>query len=253
MKTDTKNNRYKHHRMRLVKSRARELMLAGENHLLLIFSLLIIGTTAIIPQLIFGIIYAFYPYLIVDIVCVVFTALLIAPLVYGVLRLVWRSANGEKCTIADLFEAFYTLEDYFRSFLLLLWTLLIAAIEVILLILPIAINEWMIDLAVKPLIADAVGIVGFFGVLFGLLLFNSRIILFPMLTASGERVLRSIGRSVRITKKKAFRLLGYRISCLPLLIISVLGVLVPMIIYTAPYMLCAYAIGTKMMLENNNE
>ena len=95
MKTDTKNNRYKHHRMRLVKSRARELMLAGENHLLLIFSLLIIGTTAIIPQLIFGIIYAFYPYLIVDIACVVFTALLIAPLVYGVLRLVWRSANGE--------------------------------------------------------------------------------------------------------------------------------------------------------------
>ena len=239
--------------MRLVKEKAKELMLAGENHLLLIFSLLIIGTTAILPRFIFSVIYAFYPYIAVDIALVVFTILLIIPLWYGLLRVAWRSANGEKCTITDLFEAFRSFEVYLKSFLISVATVIIAAVEVMLILVPIAISETMIDLAVKPLIADAVGIVGVLAVLLGLLLLNSRIMLFPMLAASGEKVFRSIGRSVKLTKGRAFRLLWYRMCFVPLVIVSVLGVLVPMIIYTAPYMLCAYAIGTKMMLENNNE
>ena len=235
--------------MRLIKAKAKELMFSGENHLLLIFSLVIIGASLFIPQLIFAMIYAFYPYLWVDIALAVFTFLLAAPLLCGLLRMVWRSANGERCTIADLFEPFCTPFEYFRSVLITLLIAAILAAEVLIIIVPEVVTDMMLD----TWIAHSVGFFGSLIVLFGLLVLNSRIFIFPMLAAGGEKIFPSIAHSFRLTKGKTFRLLGYRLGFFPLLIVSILGVLVPLIIYTAPYMLCAYAIGVKTMCENNKD
>lgn len=246
-------NKYKHQRMRLCKLKAKELMLSGENHLLLIFSLMILGATAIILQLIFSMIYAFFPYLMVDVALYVMTFLIEAPLVYGILRVVWRGADGEKCTIADIFEAFYTIGEWWRAILIFIIILIIAAAEIFLLAIPLSASEWMAELSISVKLADSLGVVGFFAVLFGLALLNCRMSLFPMIAVKGLGVFKAIRCSFSLTKGRTFRLWGYHLGFVPLLIVSALAVLVPMLIYTAPYMLCVYAIGVKMMCENNNE
>lgn len=239
--------------MRLVKAKAKELMLARENHLLLIFSLIVIGVTEILPQMVFSIIYAFFPYLIVDIALIIVSVLFIAPLLYGVLRISFRLANGEDCTIADLFEAFYSSEDYWRSILAAIVLLVIAAAETALLAIPVALADTLAGVMTNVWVSDIIGIVGLLGVLFGLLLLNGRMLLFPMLVAKGNGVWRAMELSLSMTRGKTLKILGYSIGFLPLVAVSVILVLVPMVIYTAPYMLCVYAIGVKMMCENNNE
>lgn len=237
--------------MRLVKAKAKELMLSGENHLMLIFSIIIIGVTAVMPQLVFSIIYGLFIYPWADVLTAALTFLLVLPIVFGLLSMVKRMADGEKCVISDLFECFCSAEAYFRSLALGFGLVLVAALNAILLAIPFVLNEWLISLPVDMWISDAVSAAALLVALALAFLIDCRLSLFSMLFVQGEGVFRAMAHSVSLTKGRTLRLAVYGLSFLPLVMISIVAVLVPMLIYTAPYMLCAYAIGAKMICENN--
>lgn len=240
--------------MRFVKSEAKELMLAGENHLLLIFSILIVGVTAVVPQYLFGLIYMFFPYAFVDKLLLALTCILEAPFVYGLLRIAMRISNGERCTLADLFEAYSSIGEFWRSLVLVASVILVSCIETFAIALPIAVaNVLKSSATTSELAATVIKIVGVVAVGIVLLWFNSRILPFPMLYAKGSGIFGAIGRSLRITKKRSFDVLCLQFSLLPLVAVSVIAVLVPLIIYTLPYLICIYAIGVNELCENNNE
>ena len=244
-------NKYKHRRMRLVNAKAKELMLSGENHLVLIFALIVIGVMAVFPELLLSMIYGFIVYPYADIAMAVLGFFLISPLFYGLLYMVSNMADGERCDLHELFDAFASARRFLRSISLGLALLLTAAISVLLIALPIAASEWLEEAGAPQWLAALEGIVGTVMASAVVLLLTCRMSLFPMLAVKEEGVFRAIARSFVLTKGKTFKLVRYALGFLPLVIVSILAVLVPMLIYTAPYMLCAYAIGVKMICENN--
>lgn len=251
MKRSDPKNEYKHQRMRLVRAKAKELMLSGENHLCLIFSLIIICVTAIIPWLLYGLVYYEVVFPLPEIALALAEIILVFPLLYGLLHITKDMAEGKKNDFRELFCAFSSSEGFFRSIALGIVIALMTAASVLLVALPVAISDWMITLGVPQVLATLECVVGIAGVCVLLALLCCRMSLFPMLVAGGAGVFSAIARSFALTRGKTFKLLRFAIGFLPLVLVSVVAVFVPMLIYTAPYMLCAYAIGVKTICENN--
>ena len=237
--------------MRLAKAKAKELMLSGENHLTLIFSLIIIAVSAVIPLFVFYLIYEFYPYAWVDAAMIAMEFFVLSPLLYGITSLVSGMADGENCRITDLFEALSGWKAYRRSLKFGAASVISTALLLLLAGLPLIASEWMESAGLPVWSSAIVGIAGALVSFPTVLWLCCRASLFPILAVKEHGSFQAIRRSFMLTRKKGRKLMLFALGFLPLVLVSVLAVFVPMLIYTAPYMLCVWAIGVKMICENN--
>ena len=251
MKLKDLKKEYTHPKMRLVKAKAKELMLSGANHLTLIFSLVLIAVSATVPLYVFSLIYDFYPYVAVDIAMMVMEVLVMAPLLFGLVSMSAKMADGEACRPADLFEAFSDFKTYKRSLVFFIVFALILALLVSLVALPFVAAYLMRNAGMHDALIIAVTVAGVIATAFVSILSFCRMSIAPILNAKGESVLASIKGSFMLTKKKGIKLVCFALGFIPLVLISVVAVFVPMLIYTAPYLLCVWTVGAKMIMENN--
>lgn len=251
MKLKNLINKYKHPSMRLVKAKAKELMLSGENHLTLIFSLVVTAVSVIIPLCVFSLIYELCPYAWVDAAMLLTEYLVLSPLLYGITSIASGMADGEDRRIVDLFEAFSSLKMYKRSLKFGLAVIVAAAALSLLAGLPLTVSGWLESAGLPKWVAVIVGIAGTLASAPTALWLFCRASLFPLLMVREYGVFWAIKRSFVLTKGKGAELFLFALGFLPLVLVSVLAVFVPMLIYTAPYMLCVWAIGAKTIRENN--
>ena len=237
--------------MRLIRAKAKEVMLSGENHLTLIFAIIVTAVSAIMPLFIFSLIYEFYPYVWVDVAMMLTELLVLSPMLYGITSIASGMADGDKALINDLFEGFSSLKRYKRSLKFGLAVIIVAAVLVFFAGLPLIVLGWLGNAGLPGWVATLVGLVGtLISAPVALWLF-CRVSLFPLLMIREYGVLWAIKRSLVLTRGKGAELILFALSFLPLILVSVLIVFVPMLIYTAPYMLCVWAIGAKTIRENN--
>jgi hypothetical protein len=234
-----------------VKAKAKELMFSGENHLTLIFSLIVISVSAVIPLFVFSLIYTFYPYIVIDIAMMAMEFFVLAPLLFGLLSLITKMADGERVHLTDLFEGFSSFKAYTRSLCLGLVSVIIVALLVLFVSLPLMASSWMKSAGLPAWICYSAGIVGTVVTSVIAILSACRMCLFPIFVAKGNGIYLSFTRSLLCTRKKTAEILMLALSFLPLVIVSALMVLVPMLIYTAPYLLSVWAVGAKTICENN--
>lgn len=251
MKLKDMKKEYMRPEMRLVKAKAKELMFAGENHLTLIFSLLLITASAVVPLFVFSLIYEFYPYFVTDVAMLLMELLVVPPMLFGLVSMANKMAEGERCVLTDLFVGFSDFKTYRRSLFSFVAFLVILVIFACPIAVPFVVAHLMRSASVGEGLILAEMIVGVVITSPLSIWLFCRMSIAPILNVKGEGVFRSTKRSFILTRKKGIKLVCFALRFIPLLFVSIVAVFVPMLIYTAPYLLCVWAVGAKMICENN--
>ena len=236
-------------RTRIISAKAKELLFADENYITLILSVIIFALAAVLPFIAYYMAHGLVdgPWL-----TITFAALEIltaAPLFFGVIRIAGLASKKADMGLLDIFFAFDSAKNYFRILLLIL-------VSIVRITTPLSIGYIVSYLAVNLLGAPS-EVIGL-GMILSFVLFlplNVRLYAVNFLVAAdGEGIVRSIRKSWEYTCKNIMFLLAYSIKMLPLLIVSVAAICVPLVIYTIPFLLCAYSISCrKLILLKQND
>lgn len=235
----------------LLRSKAKELMLSGENHIKLILAVIIIFASGVVPILISNMVYNYIEAPWADILLIAFEGLLVIPLWLGILRMATLMAKKNTVSVSDLFFAFSSVRAYFKFLLVGVISLILFVLPIILLIFIIGLIMTMEIVGAIELIAQVAVLAFFIALLLPSIWLCCRASLFSALAVNEKGVIKPFFKSIKKTKRKATEIFVSFVGMFPLLIISVLAILLPLVVYTLPYMLCMYAIGAENLIENN--
>ncbi len=239
--------------VRLLKAKGRELLFSGENHISLLLAILAVGVTAALPIAVSGMFYPFVSDGIYTLILLGLEFLFLSPLLTSVSRMSMRMSSGERVRFYEVFDDFSSVRTYLRS---IAFSLVETVIFALTLFLAIMVAYFFSNDAAEsfgnsivPLALAAV--VGTLSVM--LVIFMIRLIPARAIFAMKGKVFSSIKTALKLTRKKTFKIVCIFITLLPLIFISVALVCLPLLIYTAPYMICIYGLATEKLLENNKD
>ena len=240
-------------RTRNIRAKAKELLFADENYITLILAVIIFAFAGVLPFVAYYMIYGFVdePYLTIAFVAVeILTA---APLFFGLIRIAGLASKKADMGLIDIFFAFDSAKSYLRILLLTL-------VSILRITTPLSIGFILARLTISMFnitgMLSMVSTVVLMILVYALFLpLNIRLYAVNFLVAAdGEEIASSIRRSWEYTSKNTVLLLAYSIKMLPLLIASVAAICVPLVIYTIPFLLCAYSISCrKLILLKQND
>ena len=235
----------------IVKLKARELMLSGENHITLILAIIVAGVTAIAPIMSLNMIYMWMSQSVMDALCFAFWTLILLPICMGVLRLACLMAKRQGASSIDVFFAFSSFKTYVKYIGIGIVSLLIFLLPVV----PIGVAALLRVLLAKLVsvewILNTAALVSLAATELLAIWLSLRLSFYSALALTGNSVFRPLRQSFWKTRKREGRTACLWLSFLPLALVSIIAILVPMVIYTLPYMLCAYALYALDILENN--
>ena len=236
-------------RTRNISAKAKELLFADENYITLILAVIIFALAGVLPIVALYMVSELVDRTILAVGFLAVEILTVAPLFFGLIRIAGLASKKADMGLLDIFFAFDSVKNYLRILLLTL-------VSILRITTPLAIGYIVSYLAVNFLGAPSWVMVAGMTVLFVLFLpLNIRLYAVDFLVAAdGDGVFRAIKVSWEYTRKNKKFLILYSIENLPLLIASVAAICVPLVIYTIPFLLCAYSISCrKLILLKQND
>lgn len=234
-------------RSRLISAKSRELLLSDENYITLIFAVIIFAFAIILPFIAYYMAYGAADGVLIFALFIFIELFVSVPILFGSFRIAGLASKKADMGIVDVFFAFCSIKNYFRAIIL-------SFIHIFKIITPLSIgyilayavinifnipNEWSTWVTVAGLAASFV-------------LFLPLILRFYavdlLVTADDEGVINAIRLSWGYTRKNIAFLLKYSLKMLPLLIVSIVAVCVPLLVYTLPFLFCAYAIVCRKLI-----
>ena len=235
----------------VIKLKARELMLSGENHITLILAIIVATVTAVAPIMILNMIYMWISQGVMDTLLFAFWAFITAPICMGILRLACLMAKRQSTSLTELFYGFSSFRTYVKYLGIAIVSLLVFLLPVVPIILAALLRVILAKLVSVEWILNATEWATFIISELLAIWLSCRLSFYSALAVSGNRVFRPLRQSFWRTRKKTRKTLRLWLSFLPLAFVSIIAILVPMVIYTLPYMLCAYALCALDIIENN--
>ena len=101
-------------RCRLIKAKAKELMLAGENHINIILALIAVSSSAVAPVIICSMLYDQLGEVLYTVLLLSMEFFLISPMVYALIGMVMAMTRGEKVAFSKVFSPYGSVKEYFR-------------------------------------------------------------------------------------------------------------------------------------------
>jgi len=235
---------------RLIKAKAKELMLTGENHINILLGLIAVSSAAVAPMLICSMLYDQLGDALYTLILLAMEFFFVLPMVFALIGMARAMSKGERVPFSKVFSPYASIKEYLRSIAMSL----VATVILVIMMFGVAIVIGSVPsfFEEEPRIVEtAIGaIIGIIATALSVFL-AFRLAAMPALLADGNGFWRSVKLSFSVTRKKCLRMLGIMISFLPLTAISVLAVCVPLYVYTLPYLLCVYSVGVDEMINNN--
>jgi hypothetical protein len=237
--------------IKLLKSKALELLYAGQNHIQFVLALIIAATFCVIPIVICFLASELLDETVLTVLLFVMEIFVAFPLFSGIYCMVGNASRNKEYGLIDIFFAFSSIKNYFR----VIFMNLICFLKYVT---PLSIGFIMYTVAVEILgsfnvpheLALSVG---------WILIIVSIVLLLPLcsrfyavrflVTVEDLGVIKAVKRSWQITKRNALKLIFLNISLLPLAILSVVALLVPFVVYTFPFLMCVYSVTCGKLLR----
>lgn len=235
---------------RLIKAKAKELMLAGENHINILLGLITVSSVAVAPILICSMLYDQLGDMLYILVLLTMELFLVLPMVFALIGMTRDMSKGERVPFSKIFLPYASIKGYLRSFAMSLAT----TVVLVMIIVGVSVVSMSVSSFFEEgskMVETAIGVTIGLAVTTLSVLLALRLAAMPAFLADGNGFWRSTKLSFSITRKKSLRMLGLMISFIPLTAISVFAVCVPLYVYTLPYLLCVYSVGVDKMINNN--
>ena len=234
-------------RTRNISAKAKELLFADENYVTLILSVIIFALAGVLPIVALYMMSELVDQTILSVGFLAVEILTVAPLFFGLIRISGLASKKADMGLLDIFFAFDSVKNYLRILLLTL-------VSILRITTPLSIGFILARLAISTFnitgMLSMISTVVLMLLVYALFLpLNIRLYAVNFLVAAdGEKIASSIRRSWEYTSKSTVFLLAYSIKMLPLLIASVAAICVPLVIYTIPFLLCAYSISCRKLI-----
>ena len=235
-------------RTRLINAKAKELLFADQNYITLILAVIVFALALILPLIAYYIAYGLVNenYLILFFLLIEFFVTF--PLVFGIVRMVGLASEKFDMGLAEVFYAFGSAKKYFRviflGFIQIFKHLTPISLGCILAHLVIYVFKIRSDISIWVIIAFAVAVYALF-----LPLVSKFYAVNLLATADDLGVIKSVRLSWSYTRKNIRFLIAFSIKTIPLLIVSIAAICVPLVIYTMPFLFCAYAVNCRKLIQ----
>jgi len=229
-----------------VAARARELLFSGGNYMTLVFALVIcmppIFLAYITPMIVADYVYEWIPIAILALL----EFLIGGPVLLGTVNVAVALYRGSSAPLSEIFFAFESPRTYFKSLLLTLIQLGKIVLELLSAIIVYSLIDGLPALAKVPSLSR--GILALLGAIAAVAVVKTLLsrlygVLFFAFDSDELRIGRAIAASWRSCKGKTLQTVATRLGFLPLFAVSVIPLGIPLLLYTVPYMLCAYVYG----------
>ena len=241
-------------RTRPIIAKARELLFADGNYVALIFSVMIFALALVLPLVAYYLAYGYVEPTLLFVSLIVLELLVAMPLLFGMFRIAGLASDRVATGLFDLFYAFTSVGSYFK-------VLLLGFIQIFKHATPISVGYILARLVIyafKLPIEEMSYLVILFVLAsyFACLPLVCRLYAVNMLVmADGVGVIKAVKLSWKYTRANKSFLIVFSLKMLPLLMISIAAILVPLLIYTAPLLFCAYSVICRKLilsLKQNN-
>ena len=241
-------------RTRLIKAKAKELLLADENYITLIFANIVSAFAVVLPFIAYYILYGFIDenYLILAFLMIeIFFSF---PVSFGMIRVAGLAQKKSDAELVCVFHSFVSIKNYFK-------VIILGFIQIFKHLIPILLGSVLAhlivylckipgDLSIWVIIAFVLVIYGLFLPLIG------RFYLVNFLAVADDmRIGKAIKLSWGYTRKNVRFLIAFSLKMIPLLIVSIAAICVPLVIYTVPFLFCTYAVscGKLILSQKQND
>ena len=237
---------------RLISVKARELLLSGENYITLVFAIIVFALAAALPFVAYYMAYGsvsgellIFAFFLLEL----FTAF---PLLFGILRIAGLASQKADVSIPDVFYAFGSIKKYLK-------VISLGFIQIFKHLLPLSLGYIIANtvIYVFNVSGDLAGWLALVIVLLAYALFLPLITrlyaLNLLVMADDVNVIKGVKLSWGYTRKSTALLVGYSLKSIPLLIISIAAVCVPLVLYTMPFLFCAYVISCRRLIQKQND
>ncbi len=239
-------------RSRLISAKARELLFADENYITLILTVIIFAVALILPLIAYYIAYGSVNenYLILAFLSMeIFLAF---PLLFGIVRIAGLASKKADVELMDVFYAFGSVKKYFKviflGFIQAFKHLTPISLGCILAHLVIYIFKIRSDLSIGVIIVFALTVYALF------LPLISKLYAVNLLTMADDvGVIKAIKLSWGYTRENVRFLIVFSTKMIPILIISIAAICVPLVIYTMPFLFCAYAVNCRKLIQTQKQ
>lgn len=240
-----------HKKIRLLKSKARDLLFAGQNHLQFILAFIIVATFCVIPIVTCYLAGELFDEAAITVILLVIEIFVAFPLFSGIYVMVGNASRNKEYGLIDIFFAFSSIKNYFRVIFMNLICFLkyVTPLSIGFIVYTVA-AEILGSFNVPHELALAVGGIIMTVVIVLLLPLCSRFYAVRFLvTVEDLGVIKAVKRSWQITKRNSLKLIFLNISLLPIAILSVAALLVPFVMYTFPFLMCVYSVTCGKLLR----
>ena len=238
-------------RSRLISAKARELLFADENYITLILTIIVFAVVFMLPLIVYlaygsvnenSLILAFW----------LMEFFLAFPLLFGIVRIVGLASKKADIKLMDVFYAFVSVRKYFKviflGFIQIFKHLTPISIGYILAHLVVYIFKIRSDLSIWVVIVFALTVYALF------LPLISKLYTVNLLTMADDvGVIRAIKLSWSYTRKNVLFLIAFSTKTIPLIMISIAAICVPLVIYTIPFLFCAYAVNCRKLIQTQKQ
>ena len=238
------------------KAKARELLLGNENHIMLILAFVVAIAFCLMPLIACFIMNGV---LSEDLLVGIFLILLLlfgVQVFSGIYRMAGLACQIKSYGLTDIFFAFSSIKNYFRVFLVNL----IGFFKIVTpfsagYIIYAVVTGLLSNVNMTDAIVQLIGFLGAVAVAISFLPLCSRFYAVRFLvTAKDYGVIKAVKCSCKYTKGNSMRLIGFNLSVIPLIIVSLAALTIPFALYTFPYLISSYSvICAKLIREHENK
>lgn len=239
-----KMKKTKIYNLKIIREKSRELLLSHENHLNFVFAIVLFGVSLILPFMAYALYYNAMGK-VVSLVILILTEILLAlPVLSGVYKIIGKALNKREWGLSEVFFAFSSTRNYFKTLLLSLFTIIKYITPISCGIIAGSVSDAILRRLniLYGVVAVAKLSVAFLTILLFLPLVNRFYAVSYLVLSEDMSIVKSIGTSWRATKGKTLKLISVSISFVPVALVSVAALCVPMVVYTAPYLICVYSL-----------
>ena len=237
---------------KLINAKARELLFANGNYITLLFAVIVFAVALILPFIAYYIAYGSINENVLILIFLLIEWLLSFPLLFGIIRISGLASKKADTGLIDIFYAFESVKNYFRviflGFIQIFKHLTPFSLGFILAHLTVYIFKIPSDLAIWVVIAFSVIVYTLF------LPLICRFYTVNILAVSdGVGVIKAIKLSWGYTRKNERFLIAFSLKMIPILIVSIAAICVPLVIYTIPFLFCAYAVNCRKLILSQKQ
>ena len=237
--------------IKILKSKARELLFAGRNYFELILAFIITTTFCIVPIVICYLTSELFDELYITVLLLAIEIFISLPLFSGIYRMVGMAVQNQGHGLIDIFYAFSSIKTYLK-------VIFMNFISFLKYVTPVSVSFIVSSVAAEILgsfnvlheVAVAIGIILMTVVLLLFLPVCSRFYAVRFLVMTEDLgAIKALNSSWRITKHKAVKLTFLNISLMPLTVLSMAALLVPFVMYTFPFLICVYSVTCRKLFR----